>query len=287
MTHLALKLGPVHIGAGFVLSTTFLLAGAIPSCAQRINEYSGLLQSTGYSANQMESRPTAEKIPSGTILPVVLRTTLSSDKCKAGQILRGKIAQDVPLPNGSKIRKGSTIEGHVVEVTPNANGAGSRVTIQFDKVDVAGQWVPVVTNLRAIAGFMAVLEAWIPEEAPSEGTPYNWLPTTQIGGDSVYGVGGPVMSAEDTSKVIGKSTGDGVLAPVTAKSDKGCRGAINGNDNPQALRVFSSDACGMYGIDHMKIVHAGRTDPKGTIVLASERPRLQLRNGDGLLLRVD
>ena len=41
MTHLALKLGPVHIGAGFVLSTTFLLAGAIPSCAQRINEYSG------------------------------------------------------------------------------------------------------------------------------------------------------------------------------------------------------------------------------------------------------
>ena len=52
MTHLALKLGPVHIGAGFVLSTTFLLAGAIPSCAQRINEYSGheysgLLQSTG------------------------------------------------------------------------------------------------------------------------------------------------------------------------------------------------------------------------------------------------
>ncbi len=287
MTHLALKLGPVHIGAGFVLSTTFLLAGAIPSCAQRINEYSGLLQSTGYSANQMESRPTAEKIPSGTILPVVLRTTLSSDKCKAGQILRGKIAQDVPLPNGSKIRKGSTIEGHVVEVTPNANGAGSRVTIQFDKVDVAGQWVPVVTNLRAIAGFMAVLEAWIPEEAPSEGTPYNWLPTTQIGGDSVYGVGGPVMSAEDTSKVIGKSTGDGVLAPVTAKSDKGCRGAINGNDNPQALWVFSSDACGMYGIDHMKIVHAGRTDPKGTIVLASERPRLQLRNGDGLLLRVD
>ena len=235
----------------------------------------------------MESRPTAEKIPSGTILPVVLRTTLSSDKCKAGQILHGKIAQDVPLLIGSKIRKGSTIEGHVVEVTPNANGAGSRVTIQFDKVDVAGQWVPVVTNLRAIAGFMAVLEAWIPEEAPSEGTPYNWLPTTQIGGDSVYGVGGPVMSAEDTSKVIGKSTGDGVLAPVTAKSDKGCRGAINGNDNPQALWVFSSDACGMYGIDHMKIVHAGRTDPKGTIVLASERPRLQLRNGDGLLLRVD
>jgi hypothetical protein len=174
-----------------------------------------------------------------------------------------------------------------VSVTPKPNGAGSQVSMQFDKVYMAGQWVPVTTDLRAIAGFMAIQAAQTPDEAPSEGSPYNWLPKTQIGGDSVYGVGGPVMSAEDTSKVIGKSVGDGVLVPVGAKEGTKCRGEMNGNDSLQAMWIFSSDACGAYGIEHLRITHAGRTDPKGTIVLASDVEKLSLRNGDALLLRVN
>lgn len=90
------------------------------------------------------------KLPSGTTLPVVLVTSLSFDKCKPGQVLRGKIDKDVPLPNGAVIRKGSEVEGHVVEVTPAANGTGANVAMQFDKLDVGGQKVPVVTNLKAI-----------------------------------------------------------------------------------------------------------------------------------------
>ncbi len=231
--------------------------------------------------------PLSKEIPTGTVLPVVLRTSVSFEKCKPGQVLQGKIAQDVPLPGRSKIRKGSTIEGIVVEVKPNAIGAGTEVTIQFDKVNMGGHWVPVVTNLRAIAGFMTVEAAQIPEEAPNEGSPYDWLPTTQIGGDSVYGLRGPVMSADNSSKVIGRSVGDGVLAQVSAKEGAKCRGAMGSNDQPQALWVFSSDACGIYGIEHLKIAHAGRTDPRGVIVLASDTQKLSLRNGDGLLLRVD
>jgi hypothetical protein len=45
----------------------------------------------------------------------------------------------------------------------------------------------LVTNLRAIAGFTAVLKADTPYEAPSEGPLFNWLPTPQIGGDTVHG----------------------------------------------------------------------------------------------------
>jgi hypothetical protein len=57
----------------------------------------------------------------------------------------------VPLRNGSVIRKGSDLEGHIVEVTPPANGSGANVVMQFDKLDVGGQKVPIVTNLKAIA----------------------------------------------------------------------------------------------------------------------------------------
>lgn len=57
--------------------------------------------------------------------------------------------------------------------------------------------VPVVTNLRAIAGFVTVIDASVPIEAPNEGSPYNSLPKEQIGEDTDYGVGGPVRSADD------------------------------------------------------------------------------------------
>jgi hypothetical protein len=135
---------------------------------------------------------------------------------------------------------------------------------------------------RAIAGFVAVQQASVPTEAPAEGSPYEWLPTSQIGGDTVYGRSGEVIS---DSKVIGKSVNGGVLVQVSAKEGTSCRGEINGR--PQALWVFSGDACGIYGIEHLKIDHAGRTDPQGTIVLVSETPKLKLSAGDGLLLRAN
>jgi hypothetical protein len=227
------------------------------------------------------------KIPRGTILPVVLRTSFELDRCKPGELLRGQIAQQVPLPNGATIRRGSRIEGRIVEVMPAGGRTAAKVAMQFDRLNVKGKWIPVVTNLRAIAGFMTVIEAGVPDEAPAEGAPHDWLPTTQIGGDSVYGMWGPVMSWNDASEVVGKSVGDGVLARPRSKEGAECRGELEGNDNPQALWVFSTDACGVYGIEHLNIVHAGRTDPVGKIVLASETRNVKLKNGDGLLLRVN
>jgi hypothetical protein len=262
------------------LRPSFLLLGAFLAVAP-ISIYG-----SSQSENSAGSTATAAKIPAGTILPVALQTSLAFAKCKPGQILRGKIAQDVPLLNGSKIQKGSLLEGRVVEAVANSNGAGATVTIQFDELQMAGKWVSIVTDLRAIAGSMAVQAAVVPVEAPGEGSTYVWLPTTQIGGDSVYGLGGPVTSAQDSSKVIGKSVADGVLVQVSAKEGAGCRGDM-GNNRPQALWVFSGDACGAYGIEHLKIAHAGRTDPKGRIVLASDDQKLKLRVGDALLLRVD
>jgi hypothetical protein len=288
MADFVLHFRAARLGASLALFASLSQIRALPVDA-RIN---GGLPSASPAALTKTPGPTVvtppeNKVPAGTILPVVLRTSFSFDKCKSGQFLRGRIAQDVPLPNGSKIPKGAQIDGHIVEVSPATSRPGAKVSIQFDKLYVAGKWILIVTNLRAIAGFMTVLEAGVPEEAPSEGSPYDWLPTTQIGGDSVYGLRGPVMSREHTSKVVGKSVGDGVLARANAKEGTMCRGAIGGNDSPQALWVFSTDACGTYGIEHLKIVDAGRTAPEGTIVLVSEAQNVKLRNGDGLLLRVD
>jgi len=224
-------------------------------------------------------------IPSGTILPVVLRTTLSAETAKQGQTVRGQIAQDVPLPNGTKISKGSKVEGQIVDVVPATSASGTKISVRFDKVYSRGQVIPMTTNLRAIAGFMEVIEAGEPTLGMGESEVYNWLTTTQIGGDSVFGVGGPVASAHDTSVIVGKSLmAGGVLVQPSANGR--CRGALDGNNHPQALWVFSSDACGTYGLSNVQITHAGRTPPIGTFTLDLQNRKTKIQSGAGLLLRV-
>jgi hypothetical protein len=52
------------------------------------------------------------------------------------------------------------------------------------------------------------------------------------------------------------------------------------------LWVFSSDACGVYGFDHLHIAHAGRTAPAGVVSLVSDQGELKIPAGTGLLLRI-
>ena len=194
--------------------------------------------------------------------------------------------QDVPLPNDSKIPKGSKIEGRIVEVVQGNGSSGARISVQFDKLRLSGRVVPLVVNLRAIAGFMEVYAAQTPAFGPGFGEVFRWLTTIQIGGDVVYGDGGPVTSSGNAEELLGKAVDGGVLVRVRANEAKGCRGETDHNDSPQALWVFSSDACGTYGVAHVQIAHAGRTDPVGLIILASDRGDLKIQSGSGMLLRV-
>jgi hypothetical protein len=91
----------------------------------------------------------------------------------------------------------------------------------------------------------------------------------QVGGEVVYGEGGPVTTGENPNQIVGKKVNGGVLGQVRAKDGTKCRGALDGNDRAQALWVFSSDACWTYGLEKISIAHAGRTYPIGVIVISS------------------
>jgi hypothetical protein len=225
-------------------------------------------------------------IPSGTILPVRLNTALFCTKSKSRQTITARVMQGVPLPNGSKIREGAVLVGHIVEVIPEQSPIGASISLQFDHLRSAHKTISLITSLRALAGPMAVLEAQIPDSGPGEGDVFEWMSTTQIGGDHVYGVGGPVTTADNPDDVVGTKLDDGVLGHVIAKQGTKCAGAIDGNSALQALRVFSSDACGAYGLAHVHITHAGRSSPAGLIVLSSDHGELKISGGTAMLLRV-
>ncbi|HWY08076.1 MAG TPA: hypothetical protein VNY24_14545 [Candidatus Acidoferrales bacterium] len=85
---------------------------------------------------------------------------------------------------------------------------------------------------------------------------------------------------------MGKGVYGGVLVRVRAQPESKCGGPLDAEDRLQALWVFSSDACGAYGIQGVTIAHAGRTEPVGEIALAAEQKDLLVRGASGMLLRV-
>ena len=224
------------------------------------------------------------QIAAGTILPVRLNHGFSSKKTHVGQFIMGRIMQDVPLPNSEKIPEGARVLGTTLSVTPAGRGGGGQISLRFDEIEVHHRKAAIVTDLRAIASFMEVQYAQIPETAPGFGTPYTWVTTDLIGGDVKYGVGGPVT--DSASQVVGQGTFSGVLARARARSASHCRGELNSEDRLQALWVFSGDACGVYGLNGLKIVHAGRSAPVGEIFLAVDGGEVNVRAGSGMLLRV-
>jgi hypothetical protein len=250
----------------------------------------GLLAVTEASAQTVEPRLEGNtklqrlEIPAGTILPVRLNHSLSSKRAKPGQLVTGRIMQDVPLPNQQKIPEGATVHGTIVSAEHAGNGADGKVSFRFEILAFHQRKFPIVANLRALAGFMEVQFAQTPEFSPGFGTPYAWATTRQIGGDEVFGVGGPVTN--QNSETVGKGVYGGVLVHVRAQPESRCRGSIDSEDRLQALWVFSSDACGVYGIQGVKIAHAGRTNPVGEIILVADHQDLLIRSASGMLLRV-
>ena len=220
-----------------------------------------------------------EVIPPGTILPVELNTSLRSDKMHSGEMVTGRIMQDVPLTRHTKIRAGTKIIGKVVDVT---SGTREQIAVRFDTLKTRNRRIALTTDLRAMATAVDVEEAMIPTSGPDRGTSEaDWV-TEQIGGDTVYH--GSIVT--HGPEVVGNYVSGGVMVRVSAKPEHGCRGDVGDHGRPQALWVFSSDACGLYDLQNLKLEHAGRTDPIGEIRLQSTKGPVKVPSGSGMLLRV-
>jgi hypothetical protein len=218
-------------------------------------------------------------IPAGTLLPIMLHSSINNRKSKPGDLLKARLMQDVPLGDAGYIPAGSRLLGHVVDVSP------SNVSFVFDQISVHNHPEELRTSLRAIASMMEIHDAQLPANGngPDHGTSdLDWV-TKQVGGDIVYGRrGGNVMSHSD---VVGHSLlGGGILAVPIDLPGSQCP-VSSDRDVPQAMWLFSASACGAYGYPDVEIARAGESKPMGTIVLTSPK-KINIRSGSGLLLSV-
>ena len=156
----------------------------------------------------------SQTIPPGTVLPVLLETTVDTRHDRPGKKITGKLMQDVPLTGGETIPKGAHITGHVANITPDGANLPALLAITFDQVAIGKKQVSVTTHLRALASMHEVFEARMPTNAIDDyGTSTSDWNTVQIGGAGVYRGSGQVV---DGDRVVGHSTDFGA---VTAEID--------------------------------------------------------------------
>ena len=227
---------------------------------------------------------TSSQLPVGLILPVRLNDTLKVKDLQKGTILELRVMQDIPLPDRDRIPTKSLVRGSVVSAAKDSDGPGVDIALAFTQVVNKDQNFSIATSLRAIASYLAVRGAQTPLNGIDTGSPAGWANTVQIGGDIRYGDGGPVRNRH--KQRVGKGVLGGVLVRVSANPSLGCDGPISGEDYPQALWVFSSDACGVYGMKDVKLSHSGNSDPVGEFTLHFEKEDMKLDAGTAFLFEV-
>ncbi|MGC2111038.1 MAG: hypothetical protein WA655_16075 [Candidatus Korobacteraceae bacterium] len=218
----------------------------------------------------------AQSLPPGTALPVMLSTGLNAKNTKVGQKIEGRLMQEVTLQSGPIIKSGSHVTGHVVEVS-RPRGSGSRIVVAFDQLQDEGKFISLNVSLRALAESENVFQAGVPAgSAGASESSDEWV-TKQVGGEFVFRGRGTLESSQGK---VGRWSGTGVWGQLAPAGD--CP-ATDANGQEQALWIFSTTACGLYGFEHMKLTHAGNTDPLGQITLESTED-VEVRGGSGWLL---
>ena len=218
----------------------------------------------------------------GTLLPVMLNSGLNSDKSKPGQKITAKLKQDVPLPDHGVIKAGAEVSGRIVSVTRGSATAPAKLVFVADRLQAKGSDYPITTGLRALASMAAVFQARQPINGSSPDTVSVWeWNTRQIGGEIVFG---GQRKVESLAGVVGTMVEPGwVVAVARPNLEAGC--PASDNKDLQALWLFSTDACGVYGAEGLQISREPADNSDGHITLTAPT-RIEVRDGAGLLLIV-
>ncbi|MGH9686812.1 MAG: hypothetical protein ACRD5K_06945 [Candidatus Acidiferrales bacterium] len=222
-----------------------------------------------------------EALPAGTILPVALTASLNGARARPGERITARVMQAVSIDPRFRIPNGARVIGHIVQFEPDSQD-GAQLSLRFDKVVAKKHEIRLNAGLRAVASYVEIEAAQIPAAGPDAGTSLYSATTVQIGGDIRYGTGGPVMAG---GTKVGTGVAGGVVARITTTPRSECAQGPS-TRQPQSLWVFSSGACGIYGLPDLTIRESGLTQATGEIMLRSSRGTVKLPSGTGLLLQV-
>lgn len=227
----------------------------------------------------------AQQIPAGTLLPVMLNRTMESEKAKPGDEIEAKIMQDVPLPDNGKIKRNSKVTGHVVAATAPVGDKPAKITVQLDKVEAEKDMLTFSVGMRAYASMQIVAQARNPTNTNAgPGTSVWDLNVSQIGGQIAFN--GAKIVKDPSGQVVGRVVQPGAIMGVPmANPERGCAGPGD-NKAEQPFWIFSTNACGVYDQRDVTLTNGIGGATPGQITFQSPK-NFDIRGGSGLLLQVN
>jgi hypothetical protein len=146
-------------------------------------------------------------IPAGTVLPVELRTTVSSENSEVEDAVRGTLRRGVTIDGVEVLPAGTTLAGHVTLAERSARVKGrARAGFRFTALDPPGDPERIAIRTNAVT---AQAEATKKQDA------------AKIGGGAVGGaiVGGLLGGGDGAAKgaAIGGAAGTGVVLATRGK----------------------------------------------------------------------
>jgi len=216
-----------------------------------------------------------------TTLPVSFTNTVSADHSHSGDPVIARTTQSVRLANGTVVPSGTKITGHVIEAnpfvfdkTPYAIQKQSRLSIQFDSLQLDGQAVPLNITVRAMADPLTTSHARMPNGNDDSSSPY----VTQIGGDQLNPSQTEVINMD--GDVVAYNRHGGVYAHLI--SNRGC----DASPVEVSVGIYSASACGLYGFTAVSAAEMGSPAKPSTLALVSTRTSPKIWKYSTALLEV-
>ncbi len=261
---------------------------AVFAVAAPLSGQSAVVNTLQNKAALLPVAESGEPLPPGTVIPVLLETTLDSSRVKAGQRVVATVGQAISLGDKRVILERSKLLGQVTEV--NGDSGRATLAVRFDRLlpRKSNTPLPLDVLLRAVASPMAVSDSGVTYTFGLgwNNPPATWT-TVQIGGDVVYRGGGSVVNP------FGETVGEpvhgglftqwsGVLARVSSPEGSSCQN-FPLSRSPQSVWIFSASACGVYGLGFQEVSYENLAN--GEIVFSAPQ-RVKIPGGSAFLFTV-
>jgi hypothetical protein len=137
----------ILIKAATVVAVAIAAVSSFPSPAQQDGQAPSSVQ---------QAQPQAQtNVAAVQLQPVTgeLVSKLDSKSAKQGDSVIVKTSENVRIPDGTEIPRGSKLVGHITNVQPRAEGKeNSQIAIQFDRAELkGGQTVPIESVIQSIS----------------------------------------------------------------------------------------------------------------------------------------
>lgn len=203
-------------------------------------------------------------------LPILFSATIDAGHAHAGDAIEARTTQAVKLADGTMVRAGASVRGHVLVAHATAHEAKAELSIRFESVDAAGVSIPLRVTVRAMADPVTSDAARTPAASEMETRP-TWTP-----------IGTPIGAPSAAMRVssLRQSGATAGYAPLVA------HGRCDRSDVAVAVGVYSPAACGLYGFGDVDAAEMGSAARPSVLTLESTRTLPRIWKNSTALLEV-